>query len=67
MLSGLAPPQSSSVKVVVGGGGRLQRPRDVIAQHAQLSEGIACFTEIDIADPNSTIEKPQYTKYMLQT
>ena len=51
---------------VVVDSGHLQRCRDVIAQHAQLSEGIACLPEIDIADPNSTIEKPKYTKYMLQ-
>jgi hypothetical protein len=43
------------VEVVVDGG-HLQRCRDVIAQHAQLSEGFACLPEIDITDPNSTIE-----------
>ena len=54
------------VEVVVDSG-HLQRSRGLIAQHAQLSEGIACLPEIDIADPNSTIEKPKYTKYMLHS
>ena len=53
------------VEVVVDSG-HLERCRDVIAHHAQLSEGIVRLPVIDIADPNSTIEKPEYTKYMLQ-
>ena len=40
------------VEVVVDNG-HLQRRRDVIAQHAQLSEGIVRLPVIDIADPNS--------------
>ena len=47
------------VEVVVDSG-HLQRCRDVIAQHAQLSEGIVRLPVIDIADP-------KYTKYMLTT
>ena len=53
------------VEVVVDSG-HLQRCHDMIAQHAHLSEGIVCLPVIDMADPNSTIEKPKYTKYMLQ-